>query len=291
MQNIAEDKAMADAFISYSQKDRALAEALAQRLRAQGLSVWWDTDLVGGVEFRSEIERQLGDAKAVLVIWSPNSVSSRFVVDEADTAAATGKLISVLVEDLSPSKLPMGFRSIQSVPMDDDEQLFRALARMGLDIIRRASERDGSKQTARVAIDDEAAREEEAWKFVLARQDLRLADEFNRRFPNSKYRLEASKRATLLADRDRLRSKLAIGLGSIFVVGVPGILMFLEWAGPAFGENRKYYDPAHQVPFMIFMVLVIVCAIWIVRTAWKIRRLDDVTHSQLEAQEREYDKL
>ena len=43
---------MTDVFISYSQKDRAIAKNLAEKLTGKGLTVWWDTELVGGEKFR-----------------------------------------------------------------------------------------------------------------------------------------------------------------------------------------------------------------------------------------------
>ena len=36
---------MADIFISYSQKDRALAKSLADALKACGYDVWWDYEV------------------------------------------------------------------------------------------------------------------------------------------------------------------------------------------------------------------------------------------------------
>jgi TIR domain len=62
---------MANVFISYSQKDRATAQQLAAKLTAKGLSVLWDSQIVGGEKFRAAIEEQLKAAKVVVVLWSP----------------------------------------------------------------------------------------------------------------------------------------------------------------------------------------------------------------------------
>ena len=43
---------MADIFLSYSSKHRDLTGALAQALEAEGLSVWWDTELEAYAIFR-----------------------------------------------------------------------------------------------------------------------------------------------------------------------------------------------------------------------------------------------
>ncbi len=78
---------MADIFISYARADRARVEKLALTLEAEGHSVWWDRQIVGGAEFSEEIEKELAAAKAVIVAWSAESIKSRWVKDEAVTAA------------------------------------------------------------------------------------------------------------------------------------------------------------------------------------------------------------
>ena len=102
---------MADIFISYKSEERALPEALASDLRAAGYSVWWDVDLVGGAAFRAQILEKLNAARAVIVIWTPASVQSEFVLDEADHAKREGKLIPVRVPELDPRDIPLGHRS------------------------------------------------------------------------------------------------------------------------------------------------------------------------------------
>jgi hypothetical protein len=169
---------MPDIFISYSQKDRSAAEALARRLAGMGLSVWWDTDLVGGEKFREVIEVQLKAARAVVVLWSSNSVESRFVVDEADMAAATGKLVSVFLSGFKSHQTPIGFRSYQAVAIEDQPGIDRALHKLG--------------------ILDASIREEEAWKFVLSRRDKKLVDNFIKEFPSSKDVEEARHRMGLI---------------------------------------------------------------------------------------------
>lgn len=77
---------MADVFISYSSKDRALAEALARDIEAAGWSVWWDPEIRAGENYRDVILRELDAAKAVVVIWTKNSTKSEWVISEASRA-------------------------------------------------------------------------------------------------------------------------------------------------------------------------------------------------------------
>lgn len=105
---------MTDVFISYSRKDRARAEVMANALRARGLDVWWDSHLKAGSEFRHEIAKNLENAKAIIVIWSEESVASRFVCDEADVGAQQDTLFPVLVDLVD---IPLGFRQIQTADL------------------------------------------------------------------------------------------------------------------------------------------------------------------------------
>jgi hypothetical protein len=71
---------MPDVFISYAQRSREPTEVLADQLKRRGLEVWWDTNLTGGQRFNEEIRNQLEKAKAVIVIWTPESVQSPYEV-------------------------------------------------------------------------------------------------------------------------------------------------------------------------------------------------------------------
>jgi WD40 repeat protein len=102
------------AFISYSREDRPRVQKIAQALESKGLSVWWDPHLKTGTGFRAEISQALAQAKAVIVVWSRNSVTSRFVCDEADEGAARGILFPVLLDRVD---IPLGFRQIQTADL------------------------------------------------------------------------------------------------------------------------------------------------------------------------------
>jgi TIR domain-containing protein len=73
---------MADVFISYSKPHAAITRKLADELEAKGLSVWWDTDLLAGETFRDRIVEELKACKAAIVIWTPQSVKSAYVISE-----------------------------------------------------------------------------------------------------------------------------------------------------------------------------------------------------------------
>lgn len=97
---------MADIFISYAKEDRRKAEFLANALVAEGWTVWWDFELIGGKPWSEEIERELAKAGCVLVLWSVAGVRSQFVRDEARRALNRGALVQALIERVTP---PIGF--------------------------------------------------------------------------------------------------------------------------------------------------------------------------------------
>ena len=60
--------------------------------------MWWDAALRSGETFDEVIEKQLRSAKAVVVLWSPRSVASRWVRAEATLADRRNKLVPAIIE-------------------------------------------------------------------------------------------------------------------------------------------------------------------------------------------------
>ena len=87
-----------DIFISYSREERAAARHFAESFTREGFTVWWDAALRSGQTFDEVIERELRAAKAVVVLWSPRSVASRWVRAEATLADRSNKLVPVIIE-------------------------------------------------------------------------------------------------------------------------------------------------------------------------------------------------
>ena len=87
-----------DIFISYCSEDRNVARRYAQRFVDEGFTVWWDAALHSGETFDEVIETALKAAKAVVVLWSPRSVGSRWVRAEATLADRRNKLAPVTIE-------------------------------------------------------------------------------------------------------------------------------------------------------------------------------------------------
>jgi adenylate cyclase len=107
---------MADVFVSYSRSDKARVSPLVAAIKAKGWSVWWDPSIAAGQQFDDQIEAELQAASAVLVVWTPTSVASRWVRGEARDAAERDILIPVRFDN---ARLPIDARAIQTTDLDD----------------------------------------------------------------------------------------------------------------------------------------------------------------------------
>jgi hypothetical protein len=87
-----------DIFLSYARHDQSIARMFADGLVQEGFTVWWDASLRSGETFDEVIEKELRDAKAVVVLWSPRSVASRWVRAEATLADRRNKLVPAMIE-------------------------------------------------------------------------------------------------------------------------------------------------------------------------------------------------
>lgn len=152
---------MADVFISYARSDKARVAPLVAEVEAQGWSVWWDPEITPGQEFDDQIEAELSAAKAVLVVWTPTSVASRWVRGEAREAAELGILVPVRFDE---ARLPMDVRAIHTIDLDNwgenpQSSAFQDLLRaLGAMVARPRASRPGAVRVGAAASTPESAR-------------------------------------------------------------------------------------------------------------------------------------
>ena len=139
-------------FFSYARSDSEFVLRLARELRAAGAGIWIDQlDILGGERWDQAIERALGSCQGIIVVLSPQSVSSENVMDEVSFALEAKKLIVPVIK--AECEVPFRLRRLQDVKFTTDfhaglGELLKALR------IQRASQPDeGSsirdEQTAR----------------------------------------------------------------------------------------------------------------------------------------------
>lgn len=105
-----------DIFISYSRIDRERVDHIAKALEAEGYSVWWDRDIRAGEEFDHVIDKAIKQAKAIVVVWSKDSIRSNWVKEEAEDGVEENKLVPALIDQIV---IPRGFRRIQAAELQD----------------------------------------------------------------------------------------------------------------------------------------------------------------------------
>jgi TolB-like protein/Tfp pilus assembly protein PilF len=103
-----------DIFISYNREDAAVAKLYADAFSDQSLDVWWDQTLRSGEAYDEVTEAALKAAKAVVVLWSPRSVGSRWVRAEATLADRNQTLVPARIE---PCDLPIMFELTQTADL------------------------------------------------------------------------------------------------------------------------------------------------------------------------------
>jgi len=110
---------MADVFVSYARSDKARVAPLVAAIEARGWTVWWDPEISPGQEFDRRIAAELAIASAVLVVWTANSVESRWVRGEAREGAERGILVPVRFDD---ARLPIDVRTLHTTDLEDWRQ-------------------------------------------------------------------------------------------------------------------------------------------------------------------------
>jgi len=105
---------VADIFLSYNREDQEIAGRFAAAFERAGLSVWWDVTLRSGEAYDEVTEAALRGAAAVVVLWSPRSVASRWVRAEATLADRAKTLIPATIE---PCERPIMFELTQTADL------------------------------------------------------------------------------------------------------------------------------------------------------------------------------
>jgi hypothetical protein len=102
---------MADVFVSYGREDKTRVAPIVEALNSLGLLVWSDARIGAGAQWDEEIEKQLAEAKAIVVCWSHDSVKSTWVKAEAKFAQEHDKLVPCLLDDC---RIPIQFQFDQA---------------------------------------------------------------------------------------------------------------------------------------------------------------------------------
>jgi hypothetical protein len=131
---------MADIFLSYSKQDAEHARTLAEALLREGVSVWWDHHIPPGRSWAEVIEREIGNAACVVVLWSQSSVRSQWVQNEAREGLSRDVLLPVIAD--RAVQPPLEFRHVQAAylhewDLDDERSEYTQLVTSVRDVLHR----------------------------------------------------------------------------------------------------------------------------------------------------------
>jgi TolB-like protein/Flp pilus assembly protein TadD len=163
---------VSDIFISYSRKDSAQAEQLAELLASAGLSCWIDKAGIDlATSWSKEIVQAIDQCSAFVVLLSTASSESTNVHKEVSLASEKKKKILPL--DLEPvalsEELQYHLAGIQRAPMTNIDAVIRALGKLGLEATgapqapRIVKETDGRKSLMILPFEDLSPTADNAW--------------------------------------------------------------------------------------------------------------------------------
>ena len=117
-------------FLSYAHADLLLAQRLRTDLGALGISIWSDDAIQAGERWQEVIRNRLTEAVGVIVLITPNSLQSQWVVREWQHALTRDRqVIPVLANGVTFADLPLDLQDIQGISLDSDyEGALRSLA-------------------------------------------------------------------------------------------------------------------------------------------------------------------
>jgi hypothetical protein len=95
-----------DAFISYSSKDKTVADAVCARLESAGVRCWIaPRDVLAGTSYGEAIIDAIHAAKVMVLVFSSNANSSGHIPKEVERAVSNGlAILPFRIEDVAPGK-------------------------------------------------------------------------------------------------------------------------------------------------------------------------------------------
>lgn len=124
-------------FISHSSRDAWIASIMAEKVSALGAEAWLDVkDLEGGDVITQKILDGLDACQEAVVLVSPNSVGSQWVVFEIGAVWGQHKRITPILNNVSFEAIAP-LKEVKAVDLNDFD---RFLAELGKRVLRKTSE-------------------------------------------------------------------------------------------------------------------------------------------------------
>ena len=106
-------------FISHSREDSELVRDIARRLHGAGFETFEDFEEFGsGAEFKKHLRERLSQADVFLILLTPRSLRSSWIMTELGMAEALGREVIPVTVGLRPQDLPAPLQTYRTVPFD-----------------------------------------------------------------------------------------------------------------------------------------------------------------------------
>jgi hypothetical protein len=115
---------MVRVFISYAHEDRSVIDHIQSRLDAAGYAVWIDREsITGGELWRTRIVEAIESSNVFLLMLSPNSVKSKYVLQELNIADGERKpILPVVIAEMEiPKTMKLQLAGLQLVIFSGDD--------------------------------------------------------------------------------------------------------------------------------------------------------------------------
>ncbi len=115
---------MISVFISYAHEDSLVIDIIRSLLAAAGYAIWIDRELIsGGDVWRARIVEAIESSDVFLLALSPNSVKSKYVLQELNIADGEGKpILPVVIAAVTiPTPMKLQLSGLQAIILDIDD--------------------------------------------------------------------------------------------------------------------------------------------------------------------------
>ncbi len=126
---MTKSRATGSVFISHSHQDNELVRDLARRLREAGLQPFVDfTELPVGADWKKTVREQIRSADAVLILVTPASLKSPWMMTELGMAEGFERIIVPVTAGLKSCDLPAPLQTYQIAPFDQVDDAIHMLS-------------------------------------------------------------------------------------------------------------------------------------------------------------------
>jgi len=111
-------------FLSYAMTDRPLVEKVVRKLQLLGTQVASDEQLRAGEPWGEELKRKIAASEAFVVLVTPTTFDSPWVLQELGAAWALNKPIIVVLSDRRLfDRLPLDLTRARAITLDEVDRL------------------------------------------------------------------------------------------------------------------------------------------------------------------------